>query len=1515
MSVRAASAPPWPEHGEDDAIVSAADAAMGPPQHVHQTALALLLQDRVEGAEAYLRAGYHCSTCALDRMCALNNLGLCGVHSRRSREGARLLAHALASLPEPSSSAAGEANASHLLGRIQLQLNLCEALMLQGDPTWALKSAIEAMRVADLAEAQLGPHANGGGSGRGGIRRRKGSGGGAIHAPASPRLFMARWLSPAVAHSSRPPSEHDATSATSVGQVALVGTVSVSQGRSLAWLWIALAHEAIGAHQKALECYRKAMASAELHNEAILASIAQLRSRMFASVTSEGRPSLHPPPFCDAVSPTPDLSRSHVEAELSAAAKLSIPTKRVRELAAGGGGRSLQTGQGVPQATASSSSPTRTLPAARTGGSLAHPASGGHCVRSCARARACSANSSLMRSATTAMPTATPTAAHAADAAAAAEPRPYTASSGALSIYTLSRAERVHQQLRRDDLHQTVLQSAAKQRAYDARLAARERLATARVPKLHTATRSHRFGDATPTALATATAAKAGASVAPGKGRPDEFERARRVTAAARRALHRDLRAQLDRILAGLRRAASVGAAGSGGGGVRTATQVPGAISSLRRDLEALRARELSDGSQERARSLATALWVLNQGTLTDVPEALRLLHWLRENWEAVAGRPTEIEYEDYATGDADYATATATATAWVGVATHEGAGNDCERLSESQSSAFRASHRRTPSHPVMASANALQAAHSSSPHRPCASARTSPSRARQSAGPVASPLPSASGAAELSVAEWSGVAPRCPHRADAAALSGGAASPRSSQATPRASNGASNGASYALIRHFGAPPADAPANPESFCFGDVLLHPPPPAPDQPAVATTPPLAAARASSSSTTQSRHAQPRSARGSANVDADDLAESPTTSTHAPPTHAPPTHSPMPRARSARASSPAADSPDAALRAARKAKAKLEQDAKRSSEDALAAALEERTKQAAARRAAEGARHAIHEAALRAAQAHEGRHAAEQSARIAERAATLHQAGVYEKEVALRALLEREAAYRTEQLRALRHKAVQDRATRLVEMRDVRRKIAAEMKAQFRVAPSVGRPGRSAGVRVKLRPFRYAIDGDSSYGSAALHICLVPRDDEQRLSGPPTGASTDAGAQPHLTARTPRTEPLEQLIEIGLALPIVTDARALTELLTAVYKAFALFASASYSTTAAAVPASSFGEAPPPLPGYAIDPESRVLSGGGCMPTKDLDLFLVALGEAHLTEGSRRALVRSLSRFTATPFPNLVGLVLHHMAAPYAIAPRALSHDEASHLAALLLPAPSVGQQRVPEIATSDALALRGQGLLVVANADVLTTPLGVGPLAALYSAFALFDENADGTVPWRDIDLVLGSLEHHLTQPELSRQTLQGLRAQSGGADGDRLAFGEWVGLMASTRPFDGAVAGAGGLTAQPPAQQAASLTPAATAGTVQTAPLAHGLVEEMPPRRGLREAFELFADPVIYSLALDQLPLVLEQCGIRRSLEELAAVHTAFGLAAADCIDLDCLTRIVIALRAELSRGL
>ena len=202
---------------------SAAGAATLAKLHA-QVALSQLLEGAVQPAQATL-------TEALDLGAQLpqsshaalkNDLAICALHDGRPADALPLLERALQLLPNAS----GALQPSMLRSRAQLQLNLCEALLLRGSLEEAVQSATEAVRLSEMALPRGEREIEG-------VRKTGG---------ATPRLFTSKWLLPR-----RGPTPTQTNAPTSC-----TGALAAPEALLLGWLWRALAQEGLGLFQEAL---------------------------------------------------------------------------------------------------------------------------------------------------------------------------------------------------------------------------------------------------------------------------------------------------------------------------------------------------------------------------------------------------------------------------------------------------------------------------------------------------------------------------------------------------------------------------------------------------------------------------------------------------------------------------------------------------------------------------------------------------------------------------------------------------------------------------------------------------------------------------------------------------------------------------------------------------------------------------------------------------------------------------------------------------------------------------------------------------------------------------------------------------------------------------------------------------------------------------------------------------------------------------------------------------------------
>ena len=220
-----------------------------------QESLASLLTGDVDAAEAALRAALVLPTPPPDTAvaCLLSNLGLCALHSGRPGEATEAIRHGLTLLPATDFTSARKAEpvAGWVpLARAQVHLNLCEALIVQGQLIQTVHSARDAIRHAQLAIPHH--HSTPRGDSPDVVPTRG----------ATPRLFAARWLLP---HTRRD---------------GVLGALAAPEALMLGWLWCAIAQEGLGAYQEALRCYSRALGVAHIDRKAALAMTEQLKKKI-----------------------------------------------------------------------------------------------------------------------------------------------------------------------------------------------------------------------------------------------------------------------------------------------------------------------------------------------------------------------------------------------------------------------------------------------------------------------------------------------------------------------------------------------------------------------------------------------------------------------------------------------------------------------------------------------------------------------------------------------------------------------------------------------------------------------------------------------------------------------------------------------------------------------------------------------------------------------------------------------------------------------------------------------------------------------------------------------------------------------------------------------------------------------------------------------------------------------------------------------------------------------------------
>ena len=203
---------------------SAAGAATLAKLHA-QVALSQLLEGAVQPAQATLTEVLNLGAQLPQSSHAAikNDLAICAMHDGRPADALPLLERALQLLPDASSTL----ESSMLRSRVQLQLNLCEALLLRGSLEEAVQSATEAVRLSEMALPRHGEREIEG------VRKTGG---------ATPRLFTSKWLLPR-----RGPTQTQMNAPTGCA-----GALAAPEALLLGWLWRALAQEGLGLFQEAL---------------------------------------------------------------------------------------------------------------------------------------------------------------------------------------------------------------------------------------------------------------------------------------------------------------------------------------------------------------------------------------------------------------------------------------------------------------------------------------------------------------------------------------------------------------------------------------------------------------------------------------------------------------------------------------------------------------------------------------------------------------------------------------------------------------------------------------------------------------------------------------------------------------------------------------------------------------------------------------------------------------------------------------------------------------------------------------------------------------------------------------------------------------------------------------------------------------------------------------------------------------------------------------------------------------
>ena len=303
-----------PEPEEETALLPPQEAA-SPSRQVTRDPRALaiaarqhLLDDRPTAAAKLLRGGLTSPSQPLTpaaRAALLNDLALCALHDGRPSDAIDPLRHALALLPLPpsrptesssdggvgssssSSTGSSQKNLWAMRSRAQLQINLCEALLLKGGSLkQTRREALEAVRTAQHAQDFVG-----GGSLtarrdaliHGTRTPRSGRGSSSSSSPTRgnrmlPRLFTARWLLPpegigskasASAVSETGDAEDDDDADADAAKITarggdLDGCLPSGELLVLAWLWAALANESMGKYHHSLQCYSRGLEVAQV---------------------------------------------------------------------------------------------------------------------------------------------------------------------------------------------------------------------------------------------------------------------------------------------------------------------------------------------------------------------------------------------------------------------------------------------------------------------------------------------------------------------------------------------------------------------------------------------------------------------------------------------------------------------------------------------------------------------------------------------------------------------------------------------------------------------------------------------------------------------------------------------------------------------------------------------------------------------------------------------------------------------------------------------------------------------------------------------------------------------------------------------------------------------------------------------------------------------------------------------------------------------------------------------------
>ena len=200
-----------------------------------------------------------------------------------------------------SSTGSSQKNLWAMRSRAQLQINLCEALLLKGGSLkQTRREALEAVRTAQHAQDFVG-----GGSLtarrdaliHGTRAPRSGRGSSSSSSPTRgnrmlPRLFTARWLLPpegigskasASAVSETGDAEDDDEADADAAKITarggdLDGCLPSGELLVLAWLWAALANESMGKYHHSLQCYSRGLEVAQVRCAVACMQAAHIRT-------------------------------------------------------------------------------------------------------------------------------------------------------------------------------------------------------------------------------------------------------------------------------------------------------------------------------------------------------------------------------------------------------------------------------------------------------------------------------------------------------------------------------------------------------------------------------------------------------------------------------------------------------------------------------------------------------------------------------------------------------------------------------------------------------------------------------------------------------------------------------------------------------------------------------------------------------------------------------------------------------------------------------------------------------------------------------------------------------------------------------------------------------------------------------------------------------------------------------------------------------------------------------------